>query len=95
MKVLVESFYGWYRQMMRHDKYRWVIIAGTLLYLLSPVDISADFLPLVGWLDDGILATMLVSELSQILVERRRQDATIASDTDSSASNVTIDVTAS
>ncbi|NEP15942.1 MAG: DUF1232 domain-containing protein [Leptolyngbya sp. SIO4C1] len=76
MKNLVESFYDWYRQTLRHPKYRWLIIAGTLLYLVSPIDISPDFLPIVGWIDDGLLATLLIAELSQLatdLLANRRQ----------------------
>lgn len=67
MKNLVESFYGWYRNTLRHTKYRWLIVAGTLLYLVSPIDISPDFLPIIGWIDDGVIATLLVAELSQMM----------------------------
>ncbi len=73
MKNLIQSFYSWYRRSLRHAKYRWIVIAGTLIYLLSPIDISPDFIPIVGWLDDGIIATMLVTEVSQMLVERLNQ----------------------
>lgn len=66
----IQSFYDWYRQTLRHPKYRWLIIGGTLLYLLSPIDISPDFIPMMGWIDDGIIATLLVSELSSILLAR-------------------------
>ncbi|MBE9118728.1 DUF1232 domain-containing protein [Lusitaniella coriacea LEGE 07157] len=69
MKSLVESFYQWYRQTLRHAKYRWLIIAGTLIYLISPIDIAPDFIPIIGWIDDAIIATMLATELSQLLVE--------------------------
>lgn len=67
MNNLVESFYSWYRGALRHPKYRWLIIFGTLLYLISPVDISPDIIPIIGWLDDGILATLLVTELSSLM----------------------------
>lgn len=67
MNNLVESFYSWYRGALRHPKYRWLIIFGTLLYLVSPVDISPDIIPIIGWLDDGILATLLITELSSLM----------------------------
>ena len=67
MKQLVEAFYAWYRNGLRNPKYRWLIIFGTLTYLLSPIDISPDVFPIVGWIDDGILITLLVAEVSQIL----------------------------
>ncbi|WP_421654681.1 YkvA family protein [Leptothermofonsia sp. ETS-13] len=66
----VESIYNWYRSVIRNPKYRWWIIAGTLVYLLSPIDIAPDFLPIIGWIDDGIIASLLVAELSQFLLER-------------------------
>ena len=66
MKQLVEAFYSWYRTSLRNPKYRWLIIAGTLTYLLSPIDIAPDVFPFLGWIDDGILITLLVAELSQL-----------------------------
>jgi uncharacterized membrane protein YkvA (DUF1232 family) len=70
MQNPIQSFYNWYRQTLRHPRYRWLIIIGTLLYLLSPIDISPDFIPMMGWIDDGIIATLLVSELSSLLLAR-------------------------
>ena len=67
MKQLIESFYAFYRSGLRNPKYRWLVIFGTLTYLLSPIDISPDVVPLVGWIDDGILLTLLVTEVSQLL----------------------------
>ena len=67
MKQLVDAFYAWYRNGLRDPKYRWLIIVGTLAYLLSPIDIAPDVFPLVGWIDDGILITLLVAEVSQLL----------------------------
>jgi uncharacterized membrane protein YkvA (DUF1232 family) len=31
------------------------------LYLLSPIDLIPDFIPLAGWLDDLVIVPMLVS----------------------------------
>lgn len=70
MKQLVESFYAWYRNGLRNPKYRWLIIFGTLTYLLSPIDIAPDVFPIVGWIDDGILLTLLIAEITQLLQER-------------------------
>ncbi|NEQ30421.1 MAG: DUF1232 domain-containing protein [Leptolyngbya sp. SIO4C5] len=69
MQNLVEAFYKWYRNTLRNTRYRWLIVFGTLLYLISPIDISPDFIPVIGWIDDGILITLLVSEVSQIAME--------------------------
>lgn len=73
MKSIVQSFYNWYSTTLRHPKYRWMIILGTLLYLFSPIDIAPDFLPIVGWVDDAMILTLLTTELSQILGEYRQK----------------------
>lgn len=65
-----ETFNTWYRNTIRNPKYRWVIILGSLIYLISPIDISPDFIPIIGWIDDGLIATILVAEVSQLLLDR-------------------------
>ena len=71
---LIESFYNWYKGAIRHPKWRWAVIIGTALYLVSPIDISPDIIPIVGWLDDGILATLLVTELSSLAMDYLKKD---------------------
>ncbi|MGD1942997.1 MAG: YkvA family protein [Leptolyngbyaceae cyanobacterium] len=68
MENFAQSFYTWYKQTMRHPKYRWLLIGGTLLYLISPIDIAPDFIPIIGWIDDAAIATLLVAELSQVFL---------------------------
>lgn len=69
MENFVQPFYSWYKQTMRHPKYRWFLIGGTLLYLISPIDIAPDFIPIIGWIDDAAIATLLAAEVSQVLLE--------------------------
>jgi len=38
-----------------------------LLYVLSPVDLVPDALPLLGWLDDGVVAVLLLRLAMQLL----------------------------
>ena len=71
MKFLIKPLYNWYRSILRHPQYRWLVILGSLFYLLSPADLVTDILPVVGWLDDGVIATLLVAEVSQLLLEQR------------------------
>jgi uncharacterized membrane protein YkvA (DUF1232 family) len=82
VQPLIQSLYKWYRQVIRNPKYRWWIVLGSLLYLLGPIDISPDIFPVVGWIDDGMVATLLVTELSQVLLEqlksRREGTATVS-----------------
>ena len=93
VQPLIQPLYQWYRKLIRNSKYRWIVIAGSLLYLVSPIDISADVFPIIGWIDDGIIATMLVTEVSQVLLDRvksnKNQD-TAASDSSSSTEASTV-----
>ena len=70
MNFSVQSLYAWYRQTIRNPKYRWWIILATAAYLISPIDIAPDFIPFIGQIDDVVLITLLVSELSQVLIDR-------------------------
>ena len=69
-KTIIEGLRDWYRNAIRNSKYRWLVVFGSLLYLVSPLDISPDVFPIIGWLDDGIIATLLVTEVSQLLFEQ-------------------------
>lgn len=37
-----------------------VVLAAAAVYLASPIDLIPDFLPWVGWLDDLVLAAVVV-----------------------------------
>lgn len=64
------SFIEGYRRLITHPRYGiWVILA-TLLYLISPIDISPDFLPLLGQIDDVALVVLVISATSQWLGQR-------------------------
>jgi uncharacterized membrane protein YkvA (DUF1232 family) len=65
-----QSIYDWYRETIRNPKYRWWIVVGSLAYILSPFDIAPDFIPIIGQVDDVLIMTLLVSEVSQLLIER-------------------------
>lgn len=66
---LLRQFRNAYRKAIRNSKYQWLVVLGTLLYLVSPIDISPDVIPLIGWVDDGLIATLLLTEVSQIVTE--------------------------
>lgn len=68
MKFNLQSVYGFYRNAIRNPKYRNWIILGTLAYVLSPFDISPDFFPLAGQIDDFLLLSIMLTEVSQIIV---------------------------
>jgi uncharacterized membrane protein YkvA (DUF1232 family) len=102
MNFSLESIYTWYRNTIRNPKYRWWVIGASMLYLISPIDIAPDFLPIIGWIDDGVIATLLVAEVSQLLLERLKSSkettASTASAADAqptaSATAATVDVNA-
>lgn len=70
MNNIAQSFYTWYKETIRNPKYRWLLIGGSLLYLISPIDLAPDFIPIIGWLDDGIIVTLLVTEVSALLTQK-------------------------
>jgi uncharacterized membrane protein YkvA (DUF1232 family) len=64
------KFYDWFRQSIRNPKYRWWILGGAAVYLISPIDIAPDFIPFIGQIDDVVIMTLVVSEISQMLLDR-------------------------
>jgi uncharacterized membrane protein YkvA (DUF1232 family) len=101
MKFSIQALYNWYRNLLRNPKYRWWVVLGTIVYLVSPLDIAPDFLPIIGEIDDVLLLTLLVSELSGLVVEQWRERKANVVDTgtpdttqDSTSTPETIDVNA-
>ena len=64
------KFYDWFRQTIRNPKYRWWIILGAVAYIVSPFDLAPDFIPFIGQIDDVAVMALVVSEVSQILLDR-------------------------
>lgn len=94
MQLSMKSLYNWYRNAIRNPKYRLWIIFGTLIYLLSPFDISPDFIPVVGEIDDVLLMTLMVTEVSQLLIDRFKASKTDSVASNNEAANETIEVEA-
>jgi uncharacterized membrane protein YkvA (DUF1232 family) len=90
----LESIYSWYRKLVSNPKYRWWMIGGTLIYLLSPLDISPDFLPFIGQIDDAVVITVLATELMQVLKDRNAMMKQKKSVTTSESEVKTVDVEA-
>ncbi len=89
-----QVLYDKYRSLIRDSKYRWLIIIASALYILSPIDIAPDFLPIVGWIDDGIVLTLLLTEVSAILMEKvksRRDGSSDSVAEDMADKTVTVD----
>lgn len=58
------------RRVLRNSQYRWFAIIAGLFYFLSPLDIIPDAIPFLGWIDDGVIVTFLIAEVSQIMLEQ-------------------------
>jgi uncharacterized membrane protein YkvA (DUF1232 family) len=74
MKFFTQPLYTWLRSKFtssfQNSKYRWLLILGSVLYLFSPLNMLTDALPILGWIDDGMILTFLVAEVSQVLLEK-------------------------
>ncbi len=59
-----------YRRLLTHPRYGvWVLLA-TLAYLINPIDLAPDFIPLLGQIDDGALILLLVAAGMEWLTQR-------------------------
>jgi uncharacterized membrane protein YkvA (DUF1232 family) len=101
MNFSLSSLYDWYRNAIRHPKYRWWVMLGTMIYLVSPIDIAPDFIPIIGQIDDVVLAGLFFTEISQMLITKlqtRQGDknaADVKTDTNmGNAGNETVDIDA-
>lgn len=93
MKFSISSLYTWYGNLLRNPKYRLWVIAGTLLYLISPFDLLPDIFPILGQIDDGIVLTLFLTEVSGLVIEsfkaRRAKNSDQNLDPNSSSANNT------
>ncbi|MFM2304110.1 MAG: hypothetical protein RLZZ135_1520 [Cyanobacteriota bacterium] len=94
MNFSIQSIYNWYRALLRNPKYRWWVVAGSLVYLVSPIDISPDVFPIVGWIDDGIVISLLIAEVSQIVKGKLEEHNVRAGKATESVPDLAVDVTA-
>jgi len=69
MKFSIKSLYKLYSSALRHPQYRWLVIFGTLIYFLSPIDLSPDLFPIVGQFDDVVILGLFFTELFKAAIE--------------------------
>ncbi|MCX5963525.1 MAG: YkvA family protein [Cyanobacteria bacterium] len=100
MTFPLESLYNWYRDIVANPKYRWWVIGGTLLYVLSPIDIIPDVFPIIGQIDDAVVITLLATEIASLLKDRnanmkqKRSDQAAAAQSVADPSAQSVDVNA-
>jgi len=51
--------------------WKMLVGVGGILYLISPIDLVTDFLPIIGWIDDFILAVLAIWFVNQYLPKYR------------------------
>jgi uncharacterized membrane protein YkvA (DUF1232 family) len=76
MNFSIDSIYQWYRGLLQNPKYRWWVVAASIFYLISPIDILPDIFPAVGWIDDTIVIGLLVTEMS-LLFKQKLQEKSV------------------
>jgi uncharacterized membrane protein YkvA (DUF1232 family) len=64
------------------------------LYLISPIDLIPDFIPLAGWLDDLVIVPLLVSWLVSLLPQPATARSTYRADNADDNGGPTINGTA-
>ncbi len=85
MRINPLAIYNLYGNLLRNPRWRHWVILATLIYILSPLDVSPDIFPLAGQIDDFVLLSMLVAEVSQMIfrgspvkpIEEKKQEKTI------------------
>jgi uncharacterized membrane protein YkvA (DUF1232 family) len=88
MNFSIQSLYTWYRNTLRNPKYRWWVIIGTVAYLISPLDISPDFIPIIGQIDDVFLLTLFVTEVSGLVIDGwKTKKGTVENSTSNTVNN--------
>jgi len=94
MSFSISALYDWYRNAIRNPKYRWWIMIGTAIYLISPIDIAPDFIPVLGQIDDVMLAGLLFTELSQMVITKLQSRKDNVDVTSKTPGKETVDVDA-
>jgi uncharacterized membrane protein YkvA (DUF1232 family) len=94
MNFSIQSIYNWYRDLLRNPKYRWWVVAASVVYIVSPLDISPDIFPVVGWIDDGIVISLLIAEVSQIVKEKLQEHNVRADKATTTVADAPVDVNA-
>lgn len=87
MNFNLQSLHNWYRTLLQNPKYRWWVVGASIVYLVSPIDLIPDFIPLAGLVDDTLIISLLVTEVAQVAKLKLQSKSTrsnpIKMDTDS------------
>ena len=78
MNIFLRSLYNWYRQVIRNPRYGWLVVAASLVYLLSPLDLAPDVIPLLGQIDDIVIISILATEVLNVISGRFSAPETVS-----------------
>lgn len=79
-----------YRRLLTHPRYGIWVILLSLAYIISPIDLSPDLLPILGQVDDVALILVMVSAFTQWVAQRN----TLANETAEAGKEPTNDASA-
>lgn len=66
LRTLVLAWKMWRRSGWPARRAVWVLMALGLAYLVAPADLIPDVLPVLGWLDDGLMVLALISAVRRL-----------------------------
>jgi len=90
MRYLIQG----YRRLLTHPQYGIWVFFASLLYLVSPIDISPDLIPFVGQIDDVALIMLMASAATQWLGQKFFQAEATESPAAGNDASDTVDVKA-
>ena len=64
LTMLKDAWRGNYKMKL----YTYLLMILALVYTISPIDLLPDFIPVIGWVDDGILLYLVFLQLKKELV---------------------------
>jgi uncharacterized membrane protein YkvA (DUF1232 family) len=94
MNFNLQSLHNWYRSLLQNPKYRWWVVAASLVYLVSPIDLIPDFLPFAGLVDDTLIVSLLVAEVAQFAKVKLQSQNTRSTNVSTNASSQVVDIQA-
>lgn len=66
MRTLVLAWKTWRRHGRPARRAMWVLLILGFAYLVSPVDLVPDVMPIVGWLDDGMMILAILAAVRRL-----------------------------
>jgi uncharacterized membrane protein YkvA (DUF1232 family) len=92
MNFNIQSLHNWYRGLLQNPKYRWWVVAASVVYLVSPIDLIPDFVPFAGLVDDTLIISLLVTEVAQVAKLKLQSQNTRTTKPNVDVSNQVIDI---